>query len=224
MVTLGCRLGPGWAVTSIERTAYPRFKQLISAYELHLFFAPSREEAAWAAESTHSEGHQLALLPALKSYQRMGRFPKPEEYPAAVVDFVLRAVELPEGTVLPTLADKTAKNHRSLVRRHLDARYEPGRAGGCRGGDPGGGGIEEPPRRPDQHRAHPALRRVLHPRARRRARRVRPAPGRRLHPSARRRASNRGFLAGRVSPCPESAAVTSPLHLVGRDLHVSVGS
>ncbi|MEV0702126.1 DUF4158 domain-containing protein [Saccharopolyspora sp. NPDC050389] len=115
-------------MTSIERTAYPRFKQLISAHELHLFFAPSREEAAWAAESTHSEGHQLALLLALKSYQRMGRFPKPEEYPAAVVDFVLRAVELPEGTVLPTLADKTAKNHRSLVRRRLDARYEPARA------------------------------------------------------------------------------------------------
>ncbi|MFD7239594.1 hypothetical protein ACFWAT_30365 [Streptomyces syringium] len=45
-----------------------------------------------------------------------------------MVDFVLRAVELPEGPVLPTLADKTA-NHRSLVRRRLDARYEPARAG-----------------------------------------------------------------------------------------------
>ncbi|KUL55449.1 hypothetical protein ADL22_00720 [Streptomyces sp. NRRL F-4489] len=109
----------------MERTAYPRLKQLISAHELRLFFAPSREEAAWAAESTHSEGHQLALLPALKSYQRMGRFPKPEEYPAAGVDFVLRGVELPEGTVLPILADKAAKNHRSLVHRRLDARYEP---------------------------------------------------------------------------------------------------
>jgi hypothetical protein len=29
-----------------------------------------------------SDGRQLALLLALKSYQRMGRFPKPEEYPA----------------------------------------------------------------------------------------------------------------------------------------------
>ncbi|MDX3387149.1 transposase [Streptomyces niveiscabiei] len=33
-----------------------------------------------------------------------------------------------------------------------------------------------------------------------------------------------GGFAGRVGPCPESAAVRSPLHLVGRDLHVSVGS
>lgn len=68
-------------MTSIERTAYPRFKRLITAHELHLFFAPTRE-AAWAVERMDSDGHQLALLLALKSYQRVERFPKPEEYPA----------------------------------------------------------------------------------------------------------------------------------------------
>jgi hypothetical protein len=31
-------------VTSIERTAYPRFKRLITAHELHLSFPPSRDE------------------------------------------------------------------------------------------------------------------------------------------------------------------------------------
>lgn len=31
--------------------------------------------------------------------QRMGRFPKPDEYPEMVVDFVRRTVELPEGTL-----------------------------------------------------------------------------------------------------------------------------
>jgi hypothetical protein len=58
----------------------------------------------------------------------MGRFPKVEEYPEAVVDFVRRAVEPAEGTVLPVVADKTAKTHRTLVRRRLKARYAPGRA------------------------------------------------------------------------------------------------
>ncbi|MER5932984.1 DUF4158 domain-containing protein [Streptomyces sp. NPDC002054] len=84
-------------MTSIGRTAYPRFKRLVSAHELHLFFAPTREEAA-CAERMDADGDQLALLLALKSYQRMGRFPRPEEYPEAVVDFVRRAVELPEAT------------------------------------------------------------------------------------------------------------------------------
>ncbi|MFJ9853775.1 hypothetical protein [Streptomyces sp. NPDC101150] len=37
----------GWAVTSIERTAYPRFKRLITAHELHLFFSPTRDELEW---------------------------------------------------------------------------------------------------------------------------------------------------------------------------------
>ncbi|MDH6131448.1 hypothetical protein P3T37_000817 [Kitasatospora sp. MAA4] len=55
-------------MTSIERTAYPRFKRLITAHELHLFFAPPREEAAWAAERMDSDGHQLALLLALKAH------------------------------------------------------------------------------------------------------------------------------------------------------------
>jgi hypothetical protein len=34
-------------MTSIERTAYPRFKRLITARELHLFFSPGLGEALW---------------------------------------------------------------------------------------------------------------------------------------------------------------------------------
>ncbi|MGW8358320.1 DUF4158 domain-containing protein [Streptomyces wedmorensis] len=46
-------------MTSIERTAYPRFKRLITARELHVFFTPSDEERAWAEEATDSDEHQL---------------------------------------------------------------------------------------------------------------------------------------------------------------------
>ncbi|WP_405677250.1 DUF4158 domain-containing protein [Streptomyces sp. NBC_00048] len=101
-------------MTSIERTAYPRFKRLVSAHELHLFFAPTRQEAAWAAERMDADGDQLALLLALKSYQQMGRFPRPEEYPEAVVDFVRRAVELPEATPV-RVGGRTAVRKRRVV-------------------------------------------------------------------------------------------------------------
>ncbi|MFF1379047.1 DUF4158 domain-containing protein [Streptomyces sp. NPDC058308] len=84
-------------MTSTERTAYPRFKRLITARVLHLFFSPRREEAEWAAGRTQSVGHRLALLLMLKSYQRMGCFPKLAEIPDMVVAFVRRGVELPEG-------------------------------------------------------------------------------------------------------------------------------
>lgn len=88
-----CRLGLGWVVTSIERTAYPRFKRLITAHELHLFFSPTRHELEWAADRTDSDEHLVALLLMLRSYQRMGCFPKVEDIPEAVAEVVRRAVE-----------------------------------------------------------------------------------------------------------------------------------
>ncbi|MER8001448.1 hypothetical protein [Streptomyces sp. NPDC095613] len=48
---------------------------------------------------THCDEHLLAQLLMLKSYQRMGCFPKLDEVPDTVVDFVRRAADLPEGTV-----------------------------------------------------------------------------------------------------------------------------
>ncbi|WP_326654304.1 DUF4158 domain-containing protein [Streptomyces sp. NBC_01750] len=102
-------------MTSIERTAYPRFKRLITAHELHLFFAPRCDEVEWAAASADCDEHRLAQLLALKSYQRMGCFPKLDEIPDTVVDFGRRAVDLPEGTV-PRAANRTAERQRPAVR------------------------------------------------------------------------------------------------------------
>ncbi|MFJ7996397.1 DUF4158 domain-containing protein [Streptomyces sp. NPDC096310] len=115
-------------MTSIERTAYPRFKRLISARELHVFFTPGREEAQWAAESTASDEHQLALLLALKSYQRMGCFPRWEEIPEPVVEFVRRAVDLPEGTEPFRASGRTGERMRTGVRRRSGVSYDTARA------------------------------------------------------------------------------------------------
>ncbi|MFE2473434.1 Tn3 family transposase [Streptomyces mirabilis] len=115
-------------MTSIERTAYPRFKRLITAHELHLFFSPTRDELEWAADRTDSDEHLLALLLMLKSYQRMGCFPKVEDIPEAVAEFVRRAVELPEGTLPMYRAAKTMKNHRGLVRQRVGVAYDQARA------------------------------------------------------------------------------------------------
>ncbi|MFF4283160.1 DUF4158 domain-containing protein [Streptomyces kronopolitis] len=107
--------GLGWVSTSIERTAYPRFKRLITAHELHLSFSPSRE----ASDATEGDERLLALLLMLKSYQRMGCFPKLEDVPDMVVDFGRRQVELPEDTLPVYQAEKTAKNRRGAVRKRV---------------------------------------------------------------------------------------------------------
>ncbi|MFE2275032.1 DUF4158 domain-containing protein [Streptomyces lavendulae] len=58
----------------------------------------------------------------------MGCFPKLEDVPEMVVDFVRRAVELPEGTLPLYRAVKTAKNHRSLVRQRAGVVYDQAQA------------------------------------------------------------------------------------------------
>lgn len=70
----------------------------------------------------------LALLLTLKSYQRMGCFPRVEDIPEAVAEFVRRAVELPEGTLPVYRAAKAMKNHRGLVRQRVGVAYDQGRA------------------------------------------------------------------------------------------------
>ena len=123
-------IGPygAFGMTSIEPTAYPRFKRLITARELHLFFSPGLEEAQWAAERTESDEHQLALLLMLKSYQRMGCFPKLGEVPDMVVDFARRALNLPEGTRAAHASGRSAEQHRALVRQRVGVRYDAARA------------------------------------------------------------------------------------------------
>ncbi|MFF3543292.1 DUF4158 domain-containing protein [Streptomyces platensis] len=114
-------------MTSIERTAYTRFKRLITAHELHLSFSPSRDELEWAADATDCDEHLLLML---KSYRRTGCFPALEDVPEMVVDFVRRAVELPEGTLPAYRAERTAKHHRGLVRKRAGVTYDQAKARG----------------------------------------------------------------------------------------------
>ncbi|MER6016139.1 hypothetical protein [Streptomyces bluensis] len=76
----------------LERTAYPRFKRLITAHELHLFFAPGREEVEWATARTDCDEHLLAQLLVLKSYQCMGCFPTCLSYDKAKARKIAEAV------------------------------------------------------------------------------------------------------------------------------------
>jgi hypothetical protein len=62
-------------LASIDRTAYPRFKRVVSARELAEAFTPTPDEITWARGRTQSDEHFLALVVRLKSYQRLGYFP-----------------------------------------------------------------------------------------------------------------------------------------------------
>ena len=115
-------------MTSIERTAYPRFTKLTSARMLHTSFTPQSDEIEWARGHTNSPQALLAVLLALKCHQKMARFPAAGEVPEEVVDHVRRCLGLEEEILPEHGAGRTAKWHRRQIRARLGVTYAPARA------------------------------------------------------------------------------------------------
>ncbi|GIH78197.1 hypothetical protein Plo01_46260 [Planobispora longispora] len=115
-------------MTSIERTAYPQFKRLTSARVLHVFFTPTADEIDWAQQRATEPQALLAVVAALKCFQKMARFPSWQEIPQVVVDHVRRCLGLADE-VQPDLGPgRTAKRHRSQIRARQGVIYDQSRA------------------------------------------------------------------------------------------------
>jgi hypothetical protein len=114
-------------VTSMDRTAYPRFARVVSARELVENFTPADAEVGWARGHTQDEHHLLMLVVWLKSYQWLGYFPKVTEVPAAVAGRVRGALGLADEVELRQAAPMTASRHRAFVRQRMGVSYEAAR-------------------------------------------------------------------------------------------------
>ena len=115
-------------MTSIERTAYPLLRRSPSARELHGFYTPTLAEAAWARGKSRSDEQFLALVLALKCFQRLARFPRADELPDAVVAHVRGCLKLDVATAGAYGVGRNWRVHRDLVRRRQNVRYDPERA------------------------------------------------------------------------------------------------
>jgi hypothetical protein len=111
-------------VTSVDRTAYPRFGRVVSGRELAEAFSPTDAEVEWARGRTQDQQHLLALVVWLKSFQRLGYFPKVEDVPPVVVGHVRAALGLGEGAELERAAVRSAKRHREFVRERMAVTYD----------------------------------------------------------------------------------------------------
>jgi hypothetical protein len=114
-------------VTSVDRTAYPRFGRVVSGRELAESFTPTDAEIEWARTRTQDEQRLLALVVWLKSYQRLGYFPKAGDVPPAVVRHVRDALGLAGNVELEQAAERTAKRYRELVRARMKVTYDTAR-------------------------------------------------------------------------------------------------
>ena len=139
-------------MASIERTAYPRFRRVVSAREL-ADLTPTAEDVAWARQRCRSDEHLLALVVSLRCFGRLGYFPRSEDVPAAVVDHVRRCLKLADAHRPGAWdADGQASPHAG-ARAPACGLRSAARSRGRRGGDQGGGAGQEPSAGSDQRRA-----------------------------------------------------------------------
>jgi len=68
-------------MTSIERTAYPRFTRAPSVKELREIYTPTPTDVAFVTTTARGLAQKFGLMILLKVYQRLGYFPKPETIP-----------------------------------------------------------------------------------------------------------------------------------------------
>ena len=75
-------------MASIERTAYPRFKQNPLTHELDVLYTPTQDELDFANGMVRKEQHRFSILLLLKTFQRLGYFPTLENIPPTIVQHV----------------------------------------------------------------------------------------------------------------------------------------
>ncbi len=111
-------------MTSIERTAYPRFKKVVSGRELHEAFTPALGEMAWAKAVTQADGNLLVVVVLLKAFQRLGYFPKLADVPARVLEHLRSCLGLSGGVSASVGSARTLERYRGLIRDWVGVTYD----------------------------------------------------------------------------------------------------
>jgi TnpA family transposase len=106
-------------LVSIERTAYPRFKRYFTAIELREIYTPTPAEIAFGLSTTQGQVHFLNLMVLLKTFQRLGYFPKLTEIPKSLVNHIRTSLNLPEDIGIEYSQQRTMYRHRAAIREYL---------------------------------------------------------------------------------------------------------
>ncbi|MBC7530860.1 MAG: DUF4158 domain-containing protein [Oligoflexus sp.] len=92
-------------MVSVNETAYPRLKSHSTPKELAAVYAPSPEELALANVQTQRPAARIGFLVLLKTFQRLGYFPKVADVPSFIVCHIAKAAgfseaEIPKGEAI----------------------------------------------------------------------------------------------------------------------------
>jgi Domain of unknown function (DUF4158) len=106
-------------MASIERTAYPRFKSVLTAHELKELYCPTEEDLAFGGKRTDDPILPLTLLARLKCHQHLGYLPTLEEIPDPVRLYLCQQLRLPADTRWSPETQIGRHRHRLAMRTSL---------------------------------------------------------------------------------------------------------
>lgn len=111
-------------MATIERTAYPRFPDVLAPRELEVSYTPLPDELEWARRSTRGERPRLGLLVLLKVFQQLHYFPSLDSIPTIIIDHVRAVADIGEAVRFgyDTASSPTQFRHYAAVRAYLDVK------------------------------------------------------------------------------------------------------
>jgi len=107
-------------LASIERTAYPRLKRYFTPKELREIYTPTPAEITFGLSTTQGQVHFLNLMVLLKTFQRLGYFPKLTDLPKNLVNHIRFTLNLPENICVGYEQSRTMYRHRTTIREYLN--------------------------------------------------------------------------------------------------------
>ncbi|MGB3635205.1 MAG: DUF4158 domain-containing protein [Rubrobacteraceae bacterium] len=109
-------------MTLIERTAYPRLGRNPSSSEHVRLYNPSVRELELAKRTTRGGvGQKLTFLVMLKSFQRLGYFPNPEDVSGAVISNLRFRLGLADD--FPAVSSRRSRQrYRDAIRQYLGVK------------------------------------------------------------------------------------------------------
>lgn len=111
-------------MTSIERTAYPRFTRAPSVKELREIYTPTSTDIAFVATTARGPAQIFGLMILLKVYQRLRYFPKPETIPGAIIGHIRAVMQIPADLVPDIASNHTLYRYYAAIREHLEVQSE----------------------------------------------------------------------------------------------------
>lgn len=108
-------------MASIERTAYPRLKKSFTDTELKNHYVPTEDEIYFVRNRANGEEPQLHLLILLKTFQRLGYFPRIEDVPDEIVRLARLILQFGKNT-FPLVSVRTLYKHQATIRRFLNVK------------------------------------------------------------------------------------------------------